>query len=75
MNLNEMRKRKEKLMSRKREEDQSSMENQSSNQELLDDIRALKKEVERVHNITVNAKGILDDIDAEFERITALNQT
>lgn len=75
MNLNEMRKRKEKLMSRKREEDQSSKENQSSNQELLEDIRALKKEVERVHNITVNAKGILDDIDAEFERITALNQT
>lgn len=68
MNLYEMRKRKEELASLQKEKI-------SSNVEVLSELQNVKSEVERVIKITENAREILDDIDAEFEKITALDET
>ena len=68
MNLYEMRKRKEELVSLQKEK-------KSSNVEVLSELQNVKSEVERVIKITENAREILDDIDEEFERITALDET
>lgn len=61
MNICEMKKKRDELFGNT---DRISME-----------LQAIKTETERMINITQNAKEILDDIDAEFERITALNST
>lgn len=61
MNIYEMKKKRDELFGNT---DTISME-----------VQAIKAETERMINITQNAEEILDDIDAEFERITALNST
>ena len=61
MNLNDIKRRKEEII--------------SSHENIPAELKKIKYETQRVINITQNAETILDNIDAEFERITALNET
>lgn len=61
MNLEEMKKRKDEFI--------------TSQNEMPDDIQGVKGDLQRLIGITQNSEEILDKIDEEFEKITAIDKT
>lgn len=59
MNISEMRKKRDELFEER--------------DKISEEFQVIRLETERVVNITQNSRKILDDIDAEFERVTTLN--